>query len=168
LRSLRHDDRAHVALRARRWARPVDQSYYTLYPGAEVIARVASPFERQDFILFYALRFGYRPSKIGFLAWSAWHDASVGPWPDIPAAERHQYDIGAIKSWLGVFVRRFFKEAQFKRSCLPNAPKVGSGGSLSPRADYRAPSDAEATVWLAELELVPDEDVPNPTSQARR
>jgi NAD+ synthase (glutamine-hydrolysing) len=66
--------------------------------------------------------------------------------------------------WLGVFIQRFFKKAQFKRSCLPNAPKVGSGGSLSPRADYRAPSDAETTVWLAELDLVPDEDMPNPTS----
>jgi NAD+ synthase (glutamine-hydrolysing) len=73
----------------------------------------------------------------------------------MPASDRHQYDIGAIKHWLGVFVRRFFKEAQFKRSCLPNSPKVGSGGSLSPRSDYRAPSDAEASAWLAELESVP-------------
>jgi NAD+ synthase (glutamine-hydrolysing) len=126
---------------------------------------VVGPFELQDFILYYALRFGYRPSKIAFLAWSAWHDAAVGHWPDIARAERHQYDIGAIKRWLGGFVRRFFKEAQFKRSCLPNAPKVGSGGSLSPRADYRAPSDAEASAWLAELDLVPNEEAPDPTSR---
>jgi len=116
---------------------------------------VIGPFELQDFFLYYALRFGYRPSKIAFLAWSAWHDANLGRWPDMPEAPHHGYDSDEIRQWLAVFVQRFFKEMQFKRSCLPNAPKVGSGGSLSPRSDYRAPSDAEATAWLNDLENIP-------------
>jgi len=61
-----------------------------------------------------------------------------------------------IKKNLGIFVYRFFKTSQFKRSCVPNAPKVGSGGSLSPRGDWRAPSDGEATVWLQDLDRIPD------------
>ncbi|WP_206956537.1 NAD(+) synthase [Trinickia acidisoli] len=116
------------------------------------------PYELQDFNLYYLLRFGYRPSKVAFLAWSAWHDATLGSWPDLPEEERHAYDIGTIKRWLGVFLQRFFGGQQFKRSCLPNGPKVGSGGSLSPRGDYRAPSDSTASAWLAELEGVPNED----------
>jgi NAD+ synthase (glutamine-hydrolysing) len=128
---------------------------------------IVGPYELQDFHLYYLLRFGYRPTKVAFLAWSAWHDRATGTWPQIPDAERRQYGIQEIKRWLGVFLQRFFKEMQFKRSCLPNAPKVGSGGSLSPRGDYRAPSDAEAMVWLSELRLVPDDDVPTPTSEAR-
>jgi NAD+ synthase (glutamine-hydrolysing) len=128
---------------------------------------IVGPYELQDFHLYYVLRFGYRPTKVAFLAWSAWHDRATGTWPQIPDAERRQYGIQEIKRWLGVFLLRFFKEMQFKRSCLPNAPKVGSGGSLSPRGDYRAPSDAEATVWLSDLGLVPDDDVPTPTSEPR-
>ena len=128
---------------------------------------IVGPYELQDFHLYYVLRFGYRPTKVAFLAWSAWHDRATGTWPQIPDAERRQYGIQEIKRWLGVFLQRFFKEMQFKRSCLPNAPKVGSGGSLSPRGDYRAPSDAEATVWLSDLGLVPDDDVPTPTSEPR-
>ncbi|HSV18964.1 MAG TPA: NAD(+) synthase [Casimicrobiaceae bacterium] len=114
------------------------------------------PYELQDFHLYYTLRFGYRPSKVAFLAWSAWHDVTQGYWPGIVEADRHAYDIGAIKRWLAVFLKRFFHDSQFKRSAMPNAPKVGSGGSLSPRGDYRAPSDAHATAWLAELETVPE------------
>lgn len=114
------------------------------------------PYELQDFHLYYLLRFGYRPSKVAFLAWTAWHDATQGLWPDIPEEKRHHYGIGEIKHWLGIFLQRFFEGQQYKRSCLPNAPKVGSGGSLSPRGDYRAPSDATARAWLAELESVPD------------
>jgi NAD+ synthase (glutamine-hydrolysing) len=73
------------------------------------------------------------------------------------AEKRNEYDLATIKSWLHVFLFRFFKLSQFKRSAMPNGPKVGSGGSLSPRGDWRAPSDAEATVWLDELrENVPD------------
>ena len=123
--------------------------------GAE---EVIGPYELQDFFLYYTLRFGYAPSKVGFLAWSAWHDRNQGMWPDVPESTRHQYEIGEIKRWLRVFLERFFKYSQFKRSAIPNAPKVGSGGSLSPRGDYRAPSDAEATAWLAQLEQVPDVD----------
>ena len=117
---------------------------------------IVGPYELQDFNLYYTLRFGYRPAKIAFLAWSAWADRSRGNWPDIPAAHRHQYDLAEIKRWLGVFLERFFKYSQYKRSCIANAPKVGSGGSLSPRGDYRAPSDSEATAWIAELGEIPD------------
>jgi NAD+ synthase (glutamine-hydrolysing) len=119
---------------------------------------VIGPYELQDFHLYYILRFGYAPTKVAFLAWSAWHDRNAGVWPDLPEANRHEYTIGQIKHWLGIFLERFFKFSQFKRSCLPNAPKVGSGGSLSPRGDYRAPSDAEATAWLAELQQIPEAD----------
>jgi NAD+ synthase (glutamine-hydrolysing) len=117
---------------------------------------VVGPYELQDFHLYYTLRFGYRPSKVAFLAWSAWHDVAAGNWPAIREDERRAYDIASIKRWLSVFLQRFFHDSQFKRSAMPNAPKVGSGGSLSPRGDYRAPSDADATVWLAELAQVPD------------
>jgi len=119
---------------------------------------VVGPYELQDFNLYYTLRFGYAPPKVAFLAWSAWHDRSRGPWPDVPETKRHEYNIGEIKRWLKVFLERFFKYSQFKRSALPNAPKVGSGGSLSPRSDYRAPSDSEATAWLAQLDQIPDRD----------
>jgi NAD+ synthase (glutamine-hydrolysing) len=116
------------------------------------------PYELQDFTLYYTVRFGYAPSKIAFLAYSAWHDRSLEPWPDIPQDKRHEYSLAEIKTHLRTFLVRFFKLSQFKRSCIPNAPKVGSGGSLSPRGDYRAPSDSEATAWLTELESVPDID----------
>jgi NAD+ synthase (glutamine-hydrolysing) len=104
------------------------------------------------------LRFGYRPSKVAFLACHAWGDKTRGFWPDfLPEEKRNEYELPAIKKWLEVFLYRFFKTSQFKRSALPNAPKVGSGGSLSPRSDWRAPSDSEATAWLNELEAnVPD------------
>ncbi len=126
--------------------------------AAQLSEDVVGPYELQDFHLYYTLRFGYAPTKVAFLAWSAWHDRLCGNWPDIPESERHQYSIGDIKRWLAVFLDRFFKFSQFKRSALPNAPKVGSGGSLSPRSDYRAPSDAEASAWLAQLDLIPDVD----------
>ncbi|GLU31123.1 NAD(+) synthase [Trinickia caryophylli] len=131
--------------------------------GAMQLTEAAvGPYELQDFNLYYLLRFGYRPSKVAFLAWSAWHDRARGPWPDLPDEKRHAYGIAEIKRWLAVFLRRFFEQQQFKRSCLPNAPKVGSGGSLSPRGDYRAPSDASAAVWLADLESVPEHDTEAP------
>ncbi|MFA8356984.1 NAD(+) synthase [Burkholderia ubonensis] len=114
------------------------------------------PFELQDFNLYYLLRFGFRPSKVAYLAWHAWHDTTCGTWPDLPREKRHAYSIGEIKHWLGIFITRFFEDMQFKRSCLPNGPKVGSGGSLSPRGDYRAPSDACALAWLADLDTVPE------------
>jgi len=126
--------------------------------AAQLSEDVVGPYELQDFHLYYTLRFGYAPTKVAFLAWTAWQDRSRGNWPDIPEDKRHQYSIGDIKRWLAVFLDRFFKFSQFKRSALPNAPKVGSGGSLSPRSDYRAPSDAEASAWLIQLDDIPDSD----------
>jgi NAD+ synthase (glutamine-hydrolysing) len=112
----------------------------------------------QDFNLYHVLRFGYAPPKIAFLAYCAWRDRESGSWPDIPPDERHAYSIAAIKGNLRTFTTRFFQLSQFKRSCIPNSPKVGSGGSLSPRGDYRAPSDSEAAPWLATLDLIPDSE----------
>jgi len=121
--------------------------------------QTVGPYELQDFFLYYILRFGYRPSKVAFLAEYAWADRNRGDWPDlIPEARRHQYSLREIRHWLEVFLLRFFATSQFKRSAMPNAPKVGSGGSLSPRSDWRAPSDGNATAWLQELrEGVPEE-----------
>ena len=116
------------------------------------------PYELQDFNTYYATRYGYLPSKIAFLAYCAWHDKTKGRWPDVPEDRRNEYSIGEIKRWLDVFLYRFFKTSQFKRSCIPNSPKVGSGGSLSPRGDYRAPSDSEATIWLEEAKKIPESD----------
>ncbi|HWD75800.1 MAG TPA: NAD(+) synthase [Solirubrobacteraceae bacterium] len=111
------------------------------------------PYELQDFFLYYVLRFGYRPSKVAYLAKHAWGDRDRGEWPDLIPAERHnEYPLEDIRHWLGVFLHRFFQTSQFKRSALPNAPKVGSGGSLSPRSDWRAPSDSQAAAWMAELD----------------
>jgi NAD+ synthase (glutamine-hydrolysing) len=117
---------------------------------------IIGPYELQDFNLYYTLRFGFLPGKIAFLAYCAWRDRDAGAWPDIPADKRHQYTFAEIKTHLRTFLWRFFKLSQFKRSCIPNAPKVGSGGSLSPRGDYRAPSDSEASAWMDELAAVPD------------
>jgi NAD+ synthase (glutamine-hydrolysing) len=117
---------------------------------------VIGPYELQDFSLYYTLRFGYAPPKVAFLSYCAWHDPDVGMWPDVSPDKRHRYEIGEIKANLRIFLDRFFRLSQFKRSAMPNAPKVGSGGSLSPRGDYRAPSDAASTVWLHALDLVPD------------
>jgi len=119
---------------------------------------VIGPYELQDFHLYYTLRFGYPPAKVAFLAYCAWHDRAIGKWPDIAEEKRQAYGIREIKSHLRTFLWRFFQYSQFKRSCIPNAPKVGSGGSLSPRGDYRAPSDSEAAVWLKQLELVPENE----------
>lgn len=114
------------------------------------------PYDLHDFFLYYTLRFGFAPSKVAFLAHAAWHDAAAGAWPEGPHVQRQAYDLAAIKRHLRSFVWRFFKTSQFKRSCVPNAPKVGSGGSLSPRGDWRAPSDGEASAWLADLERIPE------------
>ena len=121
---------------------------------------VVGPYELQDFFLYYTVRFGHRPSKVAFLAHHAWHDRELGRWPDlIPPERRHEYALADIKRWLRVFLERFFQTSQFKRSAIPNAPKVGSGGSLSPRGDWRAPSDSSARVWLDELRTeVPDSE----------
>lgn len=127
-------------------------------PSQSTEAKIG-PYELQDFNLYYITRYGFRPSKVAFLSLHAWHDKNVGLWPEgLPEERRHEYDLPTIKKWLEVFAFRFFKTSQFKRSAVPNGPKVGSGGSLSPRGDWRAPSDSEATVWLDELrENVPDQ-----------
>jgi NAD+ synthase (glutamine-hydrolysing) len=119
---------------------------------------VIGPFELQDFFLYYVLRFGYSPAKVAFLAYHAWHERKQGESPDIPNFTRRVYGMGEIRKWLRVFLDRFFHQSQFKRSAIPNTPKVGSGGSLSPRSDYRAPSDNEATVWLSKMEGIPGND----------
>ena len=112
----------------------------------------------QDFNLYYLTRYGLRPSKIAFLSHAAWHDRNLGAWPDaIVPEKRNEYDLATIKKWLRLFLWRFFQISQFKRSATPNGPKVGSGGSLSPRGDWRAPSDSESAPWLKEL----DENVPD-------
>ena len=107
--------------------------------GEEIQSSEATvgPYALQDFTLFYVLRCGFRPSKIAFLAWHAWREA---------------YTLAEIKGWLTVFAQRFYSFSQFKRSAMPNGPKVSHGGSLSPRGDWRAPSDMAATVWLEEIE----------------
>jgi len=120
-------------------------------PGQSTEEKIG-PYELQDFNLYYISRFGFRPSKVAFLCHTSWGDRARGDWPDVlPVEKRNQYDLATIKKWLEVFLYRFFKTSQFKRSCLPNGPKVGSGGSLSPRGDWRAPSDSESVVWLDEL-----------------
>ena len=108
------------------------------------------PYVLQDFSLFQVLRYGFRPSKVAFLAWHAWSDAERGDWPPgYPLDKRPSYSLKEIRHWLQVFVQRFYSFTQFKRSALPNGPKVSHGGSLSPRGDWRAPSDMSAHIWLA-------------------
>jgi NAD+ synthase (glutamine-hydrolysing) len=110
------------------------------------------PYELHDFFLHYTVRHGLAPSKIAFLAWHAWKDADAGEWPvDFPLEGRNSYDLATIKKWLEVFLYRFFQISQFKRSAIPNGPKVSAAASLSPRGDWRAPSDGTAGLWLDEL-----------------
>jgi NAD+ synthase (glutamine-hydrolysing) len=111
-----------------------------LIPGKQKTESSVGPYELQDFHLYYTLRFGYAPTKVAYLSWCAWRD---------------KYSLGRIRKWLGVFLKRFFQLSQYKRSAIPNAPKVGSGGSLSPRGDWRAPSDGNADAWLRNLAEVP-------------
>lgn len=125
-----------------------------LVPGEEMQSTESKigPYALHDFTLFQVLRYGFRPSKIAFLAWHAWHDPDAGAWPPgFPEAKRVAYDLAEIRRWLEVFCRRFFAFAQFKRSAMPNGPKVSAGGSLSPRGDWRAPSDGNAAAWLRDL-----------------
>jgi NAD+ synthase (glutamine-hydrolysing) len=126
-------------------------------PAQSTEAKIG-PYALQDFNLYYITRYGFRPSKVAFLSYHTWGDRTRGAWPDgIPDDRKQEYDLPTIKKWLGTFLFRFFQISQFKRSCIPNGPKVGSGGSLSPRGDWRAPSDSESVVWLEELKQnVPD------------
>jgi len=116
------------------------------------------PYELNDFFLHHTARYGQLPSKIAFLAWHAWRDRTRGGWPaGFPESARNEYDLATIKRWLESFLARFFAFSQFKRSAIPNGPKVSTAGALSPRGDWRAPSDATAAVWLEELKAsVPD------------
>lgn len=118
------------------------------------------PYELQDFNLYYTLRYGFAPTKVAFLALAAWRDRDAGAWPEGGHVARNQYDLAAIKRNLKIFLDRFFRLSQFKRTCVPNAPKVGSGGSLSPRGDWRAPSDSESAVWLRDADRIPDQAPP--------
>ncbi|MGZ3606469.1 MAG: NAD(+) synthase [Syntrophales bacterium] len=125
---------------------------------AQKTESVIGPYDLQDFNNFFITRFGYLPTKVAFMAYCTWKDKTKGQWPDVPKKKRNQYTIGEIKQWLTIYLHRFFKLSQYKRSCIPNGPKVGSGGSLSPRGDYRAPSDSEATVWLENAKNIPERD----------
>ena len=110
------------------------------------------PYALHDFTLHSILRFGFRPSKIAYLAHQAWKDSQAGEWPPgFPEEDRYAYDLPTVVRWLQVFLQRYFAFAQFKRSAIPNGPKVSPAGSLSPRGDWRAPSDGNAQAWLAEL-----------------
>ena len=135
-----------------------------LVPGLEASGpaqkteEVIGPYALQDFHLFYLSRYGFSPAKVAYLAYCAWRDKTAGDWPDIPEEKRNAYAIGEIRHWLSLFLLRFFQQSQYKRSCAPNGPKVGSGGSLSPRGDYRAPSDSSAEAWLRCLDEVPERD----------
>jgi NAD+ synthase (glutamine-hydrolysing) len=109
------------------------------------------PYALQDFNLHYLARYGFAPSRIAYLAHEAWGDADQRAWPAaVPADQRRAYGLDEIRTWLRLFLNRFFAN-QFKRSAVPNGPKISSGGALSPRGDWRMPSDARPDVWLAEL-----------------
>jgi NAD+ synthase (glutamine-hydrolysing) len=111
------------------------------------------PYALQDFTLFHILRYGFAPSKIAFMALHTWENAERGDWPPHFQSDRRvAYDLKQIRHWMRVFLERFFALSQFKRSAMPNGPKVSAGGSLSPRGDWRAPSDGNAAAWLTELE----------------
>ena len=112
---------------------------------AQLTEAVIGPYALQDFNLYYTLRFGYTPEKIAFLSWTAWRG-------------KDGYRLAEIRKWLKVFLHRFFATSQFKRSAVPNGPKVGSGGALSPRGDWRAPSDGNAEAWFANHANIPAKD----------
>ena len=121
--------------------------------GVQSTQQVIGPYPLQDFTLYHVLRYGFSPEKIVFLQFHAWRDAGQGHWPlNYPEQDRRAYDLPAIIHWMRLFMRRFFATSQFKRSAMPNGPKVVAGGSLSPRGDWRAPSDGTATLWLSVLE----------------
>ncbi|HHX74591.1 MAG TPA: NAD(+) synthase [Firmicutes bacterium] len=122
---------------------------------AQLTEEIIGPYELHDFFLYYTSLFGYRPSKVAYLAYNAWHDKNSGDWHGLPEDKRRQYTLAQIKHWLKVYVRRFYAISQFKRSAAPDGPMVGPG-SLSPRSGWRAPSDASAVHWLAEVERIPD------------
>jgi len=110
------------------------------------------PYNLHDFFLNQTIRWGANPARIAFLAHAAWSDAKRGEWPaHVADKDRVAYDMATIVKWLEVFTKRFFVTSQFKRSAVPNGPKVTSGGALSPRGDWRMPSDSSAAPWLDEI-----------------
>ncbi len=118
---------------------------------AQKSEEIVGPYELHDFFLYWLLRFGFGPRRIARMAVHAF-------------AGRHA--LADIRRWLLVFLQRFFQN-QFKRDCLPDAPKVGSGGSLSPRGDWRMPSDASLSAWLSEAEAIPAAEQPPTRGRAR-
>ncbi|MDR2566246.1 MAG: hypothetical protein LBC97_09385, partial [Bifidobacteriaceae bacterium] len=115
---------------------------------------VIGPYPLQDIALYYTLRFGLTPKQVFFRLRQAWEDKDRGGWPDgVPEAGRRGYPPEELLGWLEVFYRRFFS-SQFKRSALPNGPKVVRAGALSPRGDWRQPSDAPADLWRREIEAI--------------
>ncbi|MFT9388057.1 NAD(+) synthase, partial [Acetobacter sp.] len=121
--------------------------------GGQQTEAIIGPYALHDFALYYILRHGFSPARVAFLAEKAWADPDTGTWPPgFRPKDRKTYDLAEIRHWLGIFLHRFFATSQFKRSAMPNGPKVMAGGSLSPRGDWRAPSDGNARLWLAELE----------------
>ncbi len=121
---------------------PISPELLRLAPGDEIAQKseeIVGPYELHDFFLYWFLRFGFGPRRIARMALHAFAG---------------RYDLATIRRWLIVFLERFFAN-QFKRDCLPDAPKVGSGGSLSPRGDWRMPSDASVAAWMAEAETIP-------------
>ncbi|OYX47035.1 MAG: NAD(+) synthase [Alphaproteobacteria bacterium 32-64-14] len=110
------------------------------------------PYNLHDFYLNQVIRWGAGPARIAFLAHAAWGDAKTGEWPAHTAdKDRVAYDMATIVKWLEMFTKRFYVTSQFKRSAVPNGPKVTSGGALSPRGDWRMPSDSSAAPWLDEI-----------------
>ncbi|MEM6538117.1 MAG: NAD(+) synthase, partial [Pseudomonadota bacterium] len=119
---------------------------------AQKTEEIIGPYALHDFSLYFAARYGLRPSKIAYLAHSAWGTLEQGTWPpNLSDHDKTAFDLATIKKWLLVFTKRFFETSQFKRSASPNGPKVVSGGSLSPRGDWRAPSDGSADIWLNDI-----------------
>ena len=119
-------------------------------------SRTIGPYALHDFTLFHVLRFGFRPSKIGFLAWHAWRDAEAGAWPPgFPEAKRAAYDAGRDPALAGGVLRRFFALRAVQALGAAERAEGLAGGSLSPRGDWRAPSDGSAAAWLADLERWP-------------
>jgi NAD+ synthase (glutamine-hydrolysing) len=138
-----HDEPAVAAALREVLDLPISPELQRPGPAGEIVQRsedVVGPYELHDFFLYHLLRFGFGPRRIARTALTAFDG---------------RYTIAEIRRWLLVFLRRFFA-SQFKRDCVPDSPKVGSGGSLSPRGDWRMPSDASPAAWLAEAESVPE------------
>jgi NAD+ synthase (glutamine-hydrolysing) len=137
-----HDDRNVQAVLRDVVATPISPELLRPGVNGEILQRsedIVGPYELHDFFLYHVLRFGSGPRRLARLGLHAFEG---------------RYPLADLRRWLMVFVQRFFA-SQFKRDCMPDGPKVGSGGSLSPRGDWRMPSDASPDLWLAEVESIP-------------